>query len=77
MAPARSVFHIGIYCRGDLLSGSARVKLHPHSGAANLYIPREIVGDTSFPFKKEDWKDLVMEISGSYLIVRRRREGER
>jgi hypothetical protein len=59
------------------MSGQARVKLHPHSGAANLYIPREIVGDTSFPFKQEDWRDLIVEISGPCLIVRRRREGER
>jgi len=59
------------------MSGKARVKLHCHGGAANLYIPKDVVGDTSFPFREDDWKDLIVEIQGKALIVRRRREGER
>ena len=53
-----------------------RTKRVDYGGSDAVHLPRELRRDSAFPFNDEELNDLILEIRGETLVIRRPEKGE-
>lgn len=53
-----------------------RTKRVDYGASDAIHLPRELYRDSAFPFSDEEMKELVLEIRGETLVIRKPEKGE-